>query len=321
MHSFLLTSDTHFSDRPRDSHRFGLLRWLAQQQELHNVDATFLLGDLTEFKDRHSSKLVNQTIDELTRLRPPVYILRGNHDGLNPDNPFFKFLNCIEGMHFIIAPEEAMLGVFMIPHQRTQAEFDGACSIIKPKGQVMLHQTFDGAIAETGSRLTGLSVSPVASKRPVAVWAGDVHKPQQIGPVVYLGAPYHVRFGDNYTPRVLLVKDQDQTDLHFPSPSKWALQLTSAELPERVRKGDQVKIFLMLTREEVTEWPALKTKLLEACKERGCEVHGLELEIIGSEPERARGKSASVTPADVLKAYCKAEKVGAAVKQTGIDLL
>src|SRR5882724_7118261 len=98
---WLLTSDLHLSDKPRDAYRFGLFPWLAKQQKAHNVDAIFILGDLTENKDRHSAKLVNQTIESLLTLRPPVYILRGNHDGIDPGSPFFKFVNSIEGIKLI----------------------------------------------------------------------------------------------------------------------------------------------------------------------------------------------------------------------------
>src|SRR5688572_10512164 len=222
---WLLTSDLHLSDKPRDEYRFELFPWLAKQQTTQKVTHTFILGDLTENKDRHSAKLVNRTIEELSRLKPPIYILRGNHDGVDPTNPFFGFLNAVEGFNFIIEPEEVLPGVFMIPHQRTQKLLDAACKTVKRTKQqevlhLMVHQTFDGAQAETGARLSGLSPLLIELLRPRACWAGDVHKPQQNGPVMYLGAPYHVRFGDNYQPRVVLADKDDTKNLHFESPRK-----------------------------------------------------------------------------------------------------
>lgn len=323
--TWLVTSDLHLSDRPRDAYRFGLFPWLACQQEKHHVDATFVLGDVTDSKDRHSAKLVNQIIDELIKLKPPIYILTGNHDSIDPNNPFFKFINCIEGIRFIIKPEETLPGLFMFPHQRSQVEFDAACKIIKPKSWVFCHQTFDGSIAETGRRLSGLSTSTIESLKPRACLAGDIHRPQHVGPVVeYVGSPYLVRFGDAFTPRVLLLKDGKQTDLHFPCPRKWALTVTSViDLPcLDMKRGDQVKLTVRLTREEVIEWSQIKRNYLDECKELGVEVHGIDLEIIGAEPTKTRGKAAdAVAPADVLTAYCKAEKVGAVIKQAGMELL
>ncbi|RPI87194.1 MAG: hypothetical protein EHM40_23155, partial [Chloroflexi bacterium] len=84
--TWLVTSDLHLTDRPRDAHRFGLFKWLAKKQRKHGVKATFILGDITDKKDNHSSALVNRVVNELTQLEPPVYVLKGNHDFIDPNN-------------------------------------------------------------------------------------------------------------------------------------------------------------------------------------------------------------------------------------------
>ena len=134
--------------------------WLVKQQQKHKVDATFILGDLTDRKDNHSSALVNRVIDELLKLKPPVYILRGNHDGIDPNNPFFRFLQTIEGLDFVVEPtvlaHGPARGVALIPHQPNQAALDRACGIVGPKMPgVFMHQTLDGAMAETGTPFVG----------------------------------------------------------------------------------------------------------------------------------------------------------------------
>lgn len=324
---WLATADLHLTDRPKDEYRFGLFQWLVKQQVKYKPDATFVLGDLTEFKDRHTAKLTNRVADELFRLQPPVYILRGNHDGVDPENPFFRFLSKIEGIHFIIKPTRIPdLKLTMIPHQRTQAEFDEACQIIKPGDLVMLHATFEGAEAESGRRLSGLSASPIESANPRGVWAGDVHKPQRCGSVTYLGAPFHIRFGDNYTPRALLVDGTTETDLHFDAPRKWSLTVTSPDDIERnesLRKGDQVKLTIQLTREEVVEWAAIRRACLIVCKERDLDVYGAKLEGLHGKRKRAvlKDESNAPQPKDVLKAYCEAEGVGVDIKNAGMELL
>src|SRR5579862_9272651 len=117
---FLVSSDTHFSSRPKDAYRLGLFPWLIKQQEKYQTDAMFLLGDLTEGKDRHESGLVNQIVHGLTLLKPPVYICMGNHDYLSPDMPFFKFVNHIEGVHFDSTLAYRFNNVCTIPHQPNQ---------------------------------------------------------------------------------------------------------------------------------------------------------------------------------------------------------
>src|ERR1700692_2701397 len=276
---WLITSDLHLTDRPRDSYRFGIFPWIARMQRLYDTTATFILGDLTDQKDKHSSALVNRLVDEITGLQPPVYILKGNHDFIDPANPFFKFLSCVEGLHFVTDPtwlEEHK--VALIPHQPDQATFDAACGIIQPDAKaVMCHQTFDGAISEaSGARLAGLGASLIGQKG-ARVLAGDIHKPQYCGVVSYVGSPYHVRFGDDYTPRVLLIKDGKEQNLYFDAPRKWSLMVRDEDdilHNENLRSGDQAKITIEMTREEVVEHGAHKKRVLDACKEVGLEVYG-----------------------------------------------
>src|SRR6266436_2974897 len=200
---FLLTADIHLSDNPRDAYRFELFTWLRQQQETYKTDAIMILGDLTTEKNNHSAELVNKIVGGLRLLNPPILILKGNHDYIREDLPFFKFLNSIEGITFCTDPsyiEE--YNIYMVPHQTSQAAFDTAF-LKAPQGCLLtMHATITGAISETGARLTGLTVPPNKAR---ALYAGDIHKPQKNGQVTYIGAPFHIRHGDQYEPRVLLL--------------------------------------------------------------------------------------------------------------------
>jgi len=326
--NWLVTSDIHLSDRPRDQHRFGLFRWLAQQQKLHGVTATFILGDLTEKKDNHSATLVNRTIDEMTQLKPPVYILRGNHDGLDPDNPFFRFMGSIDGFDFIHQPYfDTGLRVGLIPHYRTQQEFDQALSVLQPHTTaVMCHQTFDGAIAETGVKLNGLSTGSLAAAKPLLVLAGDVHRPQSQGIITYVGAPYHVRFGDNFDPRVLLITGTNVPlgleALQFNAPRKWVVRTEKAwELPKQVRKGDHVKVILTLEREDAVNWHHHRRAMLGLCRDKGLEVFGIDLQIRGETIKTDSERSELQTPEQILTAFCNHEGVTDELRTAGLKLL
>lgn len=323
---FLIATDPHVSDRPKDDYRFGLFSWLAKQQKLHKVDVTFLLGDITENKDRHSATLVNRIVDELIGLEPPVYIAMGNHDCINHSSPFFRFLNCIDGINFVTKPTYlAKYGVFMIPHCRTQAEFNEACAFAPLGAKIfMCHQTFAGAISETsGSRLTGLQWPLVGDHR---VYAGDVHKPQRIAPVTYVGAPYHIRFGDQFVPRVLLVDGAKEIDLHFDAPRKWSLKVRGPEDLTRnkdLRPGDQAKLTVEMAREEAVEWAETKKSILDCCKTIGLEVYGMNLEVkTNKQPERIKGEAKGhKQPSEVLKLFCQQENLSSQIRKAGMDLL
>ncbi len=327
--TWLISSDWHLTDRPRDAYRFGIFPWLARMQRLYGTTATFILGDVTDQKDKHSSALVNALVDGMTELHPPVYVLMGNHDFIDPANPFFRFLSCVEGLHFVTEPtwlEEHK--VALIPHQPDQVAFDKACKIIQPKARAVLcHATFEGAIAETGARLTGLRASLVSQLAPKAmVVAGDCHAPQKlVNGVIYVGAPYRVRFGDTYRPRVLLVKNGKQDDLYFPCQSKRTLRIKNHEEllhNEELHRGDQVKIVLELAREEAVEWATKKQQVLATCKKLGLEVFGCEAQISsGKQQDCSTVTPKSKAPKDVLLAFCKSENVASVIKRTGLELL
>lgn len=277
--NLLITSDPHFSDNPRDGYRFGIFRWLAEQQQKYKPEATFLLGDCTERKDYHSSELVNKVVDGLRLLKPPVYICRGNHDGNDPTTPYFKFLNNIEGITFCVEPTYIKKhNIFMLPHQLDQKAFDAAFKQAPESCYLMMHNTVSGAISESGSHLTGLAM-PLKHKALRGIYAGDVHVPQRCGDVVYVGSPFHVRFGDKFIPRVLLLKDGKEIDLHFPAPKKLSLRIRSLDEMPKLNKGDQVKVTLELTRSEAVEWVNHKKSILDHCKQHGIEVYGIETEI------------------------------------------
>ena len=322
--TWLVTSDIHLSDRSKDAYRFGLFRWLATQQKKYKVTATFVLGDLTQEKDNHSSALVNRTIDEMTRLRPPVYAIAGNHDGTDPTNPYFRFLDCIDGFHFSCTPHfDSKLGVLFVPHCRVQSEFDSAIKIAKGPGHtVMCHQTFEGAIAETGVKLNGLSTKTLALSKPKLVLAGDVHKPQHQDGVDYVGAPYHVRFGDDFEPRVLLIGDTIK-NLHFDAPRKWVIRTNKAYwLPDHVREGDQVKVTVELGREEAVHWHHHRRAMLGLCRDLGLEVYGIDMKV-----QQGNGKTEGIkghqlqTPKDVFTAFCQHEGLRDGLKSTGLRIL
>ena len=325
--NWLLSTDLHLSDRARDAYRFGIFPWLKQQQQKHKVDATFLLGDLTESKDRHSSTLVNRIVEELLTLASPVYILRGNHDGVDPNSPFFKFLNSINGLNFVVKPTFLhKYEIAMIPHCADQAVLKNACAQmpINPKA-AFCHNTFQGAIAETGAVLSGLSASPVSALKPwLGVYSGDIHVPQRCADITYVGAPYAIRFNDTFEPRVLLIKGGGVHNLRFPAPRKVTLRISS---PDQIHKAnlspkDQVKLIITLKNEELLDWARTKQAMLVTCKECKLEVFGVEAEIVKQENKQKNvAPTKSNNPKDILNAFCRNEDVAPSIASVGADLL
>jgi hypothetical protein len=213
----------------------------------------------------------------------------------------------------------------MLPYQANQEAFDAHCGLIKEGDGVFCHQLFTGAVSETGALLSGINTTALEARKPKWVFAGDIHKPQTVGPVTYTGSPYQTRFGENYAPRVVLFDTEtlELTDLYYPSPRKITLQITDVLQSETwgAKKGDHVKVILNLPPEEVTSWATKKAEIREVCKAQGLEVFGVELEVTSS-PERISLKDPEAkTDEGIFESFCLANGIMAKTKDAGLALL
>lgn len=328
----LLVTDLHLTDKPKDAYRFGIFDFLVEQRAKHDCSQILILGDLTDLKDKHSSKLVNLIVEGLKKLTYSVQvnILMGNHDYYaDPTNPFFKFLSNMHNIKFLTVP--TVIGRhFYVPHIKAEADWDA----LKPDKQVdyaFIHQTVTGAISESGRRLDGFSLKPL-KRLNCPVFAGDVHSPHTIGPVTYVGPPYHIRFGDNFEPRCLILNEKtgDTKEIYFDCPRKWTLDISEVEAiasDKRLRRGDQVRVRLSLTREELVEWPVFKGRIVQVLQDLGLDSFGIELTV--SKPAKAKLKEdqdeavtrQQLSPLEVLGSYCKQEKLPGAFRKAGLKLL
>jgi DNA repair exonuclease SbcCD nuclease subunit len=304
---------------------------LREQQEKYKPEATFILGDMGDKKDCHSSVMVNRTVTEMLTLKPPIYILKGNHDYIDPNNPFFKFMNHLPGIKFVVEPTMLSTAILshkflLIPHCPTEKAFEAACGMFGRPDYLLLHQTFEGAIAETGVRLSGYKQAPIEQMRPGrGIYAGDVHRPQRAALVNYVGAPYHIRFGDAFDPRCILVLGHDRDkNLYFDTVRKWSLTVRDvSELLDNkdLLPGDQIKVEIELAREEMVDWKDHKCQVLEAAREKGLEVFGVELKVNTSTSKKQKVTVSSFTHTEVFDSFCATENVSSAIKETGHTLL
>ena len=322
--SWLLIGDLHLTDRARDAHRFKIFDQIKKWQDQYKPDRTFIMGDLCDQKDRHSATLVNRIADELSKLEH-VRIIMGNHDYIDPKTAFFKFLNKFETVRFIDRPFLSA-GVCIIPHYRTQAELDQAFREFQKHDNikiVLLHNTFTGAISETGKELTGMTYRKEWPHPRAGIYAGDIHRPQQAGDIVYVGAPYHVRFGDDYKPRCLLIEENGEgIELYLDAPRKWKWTIREPNEILKIgdgRPGDQVKITVEMTREEAQSWQLYKEQVLALCELHGYEVYGVDLKV-NTLKHKPKDVKLGTTPAALISKYCQSEGVGTKFRNTGLDL-
>lgn len=319
----LLTADLHLTDSPADEYRWSLFEWLHTQY----WDELWILGDMTDRKDRHSAILVNRIVDVLRGLVKPVHIVKGNHDCVDPANPFFRFLDHFRPqIHYHTDPtifKNLAILPFYPSIDRPWERWPVGWPVAK---QAIFHGTVTGAKAENGQLLSG--VPPEAFKQYRKVWAGDIHVPQQVGNVEYVGAPYHIHFGDTFTPRLVCLTDwENPVDLHFTAPIQKLLQVITSQQDvkelEKLPTGTQVKVRIVLPPERAADWHLLRAAVEQIAHANHLNLHGIELvtdKAIGS-TQGAIEQRANKTDNEIVHEYGKLEKLSDSTIEVGEAML
>lgn len=328
----ILVADLHLTSVVRDAYRWRLFPWLREQLAMHQA-CLVILGDLTEAKDYHSSTLVNRIVDELAALKAGVWIVPGNHDSIDHKLPYFRFLR---HHNFITYHETPFLGPFLgrnalfLPHSKDFAGWDD--KLLYDAEVVFMHQTVSGAKSETGFSLEGMAADKLRGARKAKIWSGDVHVPQVVGQVEYVGSPYPVRFGDKFKPRaVLLTKGMRQVqDLETPRFGRHSIKvfsdLTSITGMPVMLPGDQAKFVVQLRRSEFGEWERIRKEITKTCTDSGVELCGLEVERIDEGKvqkiqKRGEGKLIVKSPAQILGEWCAGQKLEQPIVDAGLEIL
>lgn len=316
MGKVLLTTDWHLNSNPRDAYRHDWQRELCSVVADNHVDTVAFLGDLTDDKDNHSAALVNKIIDHLSNLRDKcahIYFLRGNHDYVNPDCPFFQFIEAMPGFSWINTPQHLRvpgLGgrtALFLPHTHDYERDWHDVPFDRDADVIFAHNTFAGTISESGKQLTGIPTS--VFPKGVPVYSGDIHIPQEVGPVTYVGSPYTVDFGDDYQPRVLILNGTRVQSIPCSGTQKRLIEATSAKHALRrlgnISNKDIVKLRVAVA--DRTKWKATKQWLLDEASKLGVRVL---LEPVLEQQQPRTGKRYRVEAArrddEVFADYCAA---------------
>jgi len=312
----ILSADLHLTDKAQDEYRWAVFERL----RVHADGQVFILGDLADRADRHSSRLVNRLIDELTALarEHTVTILCGNHDRPLLGPPYFSFLNQLKGVSFITQPEGRgdLLLLPYSPDPRTEwAEIDFTAY----RG-VFMHQTVSGATVGDRVLENDRMVAFAAGNR---VYSGDIHVPQQVGPVTYVGAPHPIKFNDGYRTRFLILDQhyEIEREVTLRRMRKRILEISDISQLEftPIAPGDQARIRFTLSAAEMARWPAMQTSIALWAQDHGVQLASVEA-IIENAPNYTPYTFDS-DPKEILKSYCQAEGIGAELYQAALALL
>ncbi len=329
----LLIGDLHLTDNPLDEYRWDFIRWVTEYLKKADADVLIQLGDITHEKDGHQAKLVNRLYDAIqgwADLVDKVIILKGNHDYIQSECPFFKFLDT-DRINYVIVPEQISCGEFkflFLPHTKDWNSYEPWMKNLARYDAVFLHQPVAGAVGENGSEVPrGIPVGSLSEAK--VVWAGDIHTPQTIANVTYVGAPYPIRFGDEYLNRVLWWEDGQVDQILVPTIRKSIIKTDDLADLETYdwHEGDQLKIEFSLSRADFHEWPAIRAKIEQYCSERGiilCGAKPVEIVPVGSSSENSSQTEAgkkSILPADILSSYAAERDIDARLLATAQKLL
>ena len=326
--NLLIASDLHFTDNPRDAYRLRFFEWFAAEATRRHANYIIILGDLTESKDRHSAALVNAVADGLKQLdtAAPTIILMGNHDYVDPQTPYFRWLRHT-GVEFFTEPKRRTLGeskCLFLPHTRAVRQYADGYRM-SDFDYVFAHQTFHGASIGGGRRLDGLPTTIFADTR-ARIYCGDVHVPQRLSNIEYVGAPYHVDFGDDYVPRVIFDGGREFEDINPPFPSKRKITIDGVERLSdmRVNPGDMIKIEVRLKRSEFDTWNECRRRVQEFAERQravlcGCRL--VERDVHRMTPIDLAARR--LPPTDLFNHFCASngEQINEEMKAAGLECL
>lgn len=321
----LVTADLHLSENPRDGYRFQFLEGLPDLVRRLGARRVVILGDLTEAKDAHRAPLVNRIADSLAKLAEEVsvYILRGNHDYVIAEVPFYRFLSHLRNIRWINQPTVLKLrglgDCLFLPH--TNNLEDWANLAFDEHAWTFCHQTFEGAAAGHGRQLTGVPVPGGAFR----VVSGDIHVPQKLSRITYVGAPYHVDFGDDYEPRVLLLDGNKMRSVPCNGPQKRLVEVSSvgdlAPAGGSVRPGDIAKVRVHVSQEELAARSKIRAAVREWADNAKVVLHAVQL-VAGEGPKQKKTRQPDRrSDEDLVREYVAARGGGKATLQVGLKLI
>ena len=340
----LIISDLHLTDVKSEEYRWKVFAWA--KNNLMGRDCLFILGDIFDKKDRHPATIVNRLTKELVDITShyPVYMLKGNHDYIKPESPFLEFLSHLHNVTWIDKPTVIKfdgIKTLWLPHSRNPVEewtyllqnrTDIDAHDVK---LVFMHQSIIGCRVSNYAELNcGMDLSWFNQYINCPIISGDIHVPQTIQNLTYVGTQHPVAFGDTYNCRALNLtltpKKYEVDSIEIPGMVRHSLNISSiAELDKLYNAAvltneDQAKIAIVLTDSTLSNWTQLRDAAVEWCKQRRIELFDIKLKRVDNiETTKISPQTSviSMQPTDVLKRYYNQESIDPKIMEVGKKIL
>ena len=348
----LLTSDLHLTPRPEHAYRLEYLNWIARKCTEEYIDSVAICGDLTDAKDRHPAWFVNSICDSLALITSQIggghlHVLAGNHDGPSKDECFWAFLRHIEGIKHYTRPAatpDAHCTLLFAPFGTEHEVISKLENLPTDRYYIVLmHTSVDNALVENGTRLANPNMPsrfipekfrgvPFGEKGSMVVYSGDIHVPQEVGDITYIGAPYHTRFGDQFTPRTLILDTVEQcveTLRYEEAPQLLTMRIEVPNMNQVIhflqthaRPGDYVKLVGKGDRDLLPQdWKAFTKEVAQLLEENGVLLKGTELQIVRVDSTAIRAPSGRRSDVAIARTYAHQQGFNEETTEAGLAII
>jgi DNA repair exonuclease SbcCD nuclease subunit len=333
----LLVGDPHLTDNPLDAYRWDVFPQVSAICKQRGIKHVVLMGDAWDRRDRHSAKLLNQSIGALQWLRDDakvvIYILSGNHDApLYGGVSYWEFLNQLPDVHYITRPEHVRLGdhhIWLLPFDSNPAEAwkDLALSHARV---LLMHQTVAGALVERDYMIAKDSNPMPVLPEDVPVFSGDVHRPQIVGNITYVGVPYQTRFGEDWDCRVIAVDLDKNTGTNIPLENirRLTFNVTTVdgvfEQLQNAKKNDQLRIRFYINQETFPRWAQIEKDIRDLVKVHEVQLLSLEpifQQVFQRGSDSVIDKVEALRPEEVMAVFADEEKLSPELLEAGMEIV
>lgn len=270
----LVTSDWHLTDNPDDEYRWNIIDAIID----YRPDELYVLGDICDAANRHSNELVNRLVDTLKRFTKkviPVTLLCGNHDTPLRGKPFWSFLSDLPLITFATKPL-AKDRLLLLPHSKNPRE-EWRFIDFSLYECIMMHYTTDGV--DTGNGHILHVDDPIVFPPNITLISGDIHVPQVVRGITYVGSPHPKNYGEHHVFRMLELDEHYQIVQEIrlsPSLKHNFVVYSIANLyQEQVHVGDAAQIEYILPADQMKYWPTLQQEIREWAQKKGVRIHSL----------------------------------------------
>ena len=319
----LLFTDTHLTDQPADEYRWEVFNHVRQAAKDYEVTSITNLGDMVDRKDRFTAKFVNRLNSEIKLISKlaPLDIMMGNHDNPLNGQAFFEFLNDFEHEVRYITKPTFCGKLILLPYTHNPIK-DWAAIKFDTFDAAFMHATVTGARSESGFELSGGKFPPFPPK--LKIYSGDVHQPQTVGQVTYVGTQHPIKYGDKGPFRMLLLDPKTfdiVKEIRIDAARKLVLDVTSLADLEGidVRPGDQIRVRFAVGSGDVSKWGDVEQGIEAWAQSKGVDVTGLEASI--TRQSVSESLDIDLKPDATLRLFAKDENIDPALLDVGLDIL